>query len=744
MTRNFVGQTLHGRPFELDEDLVRANFRDSNLRGVNFKNLDLSGADFSNADIRGANFCNATLVETNFSKVRAGLEKRSKLLKIALAFLLTVLTSCCTAFLNEIYTIAIFSPNFIKRQGISLNIVVLLLIIFTYFSIAQQGFKSRAVIVTIITGAVLGGALSFIVSQYVSHYQLVSTESVTPDKAIAVSIFLGIFLVLEKLIVISVGADAVSRTFAAIGSSSRTLGITILIIGMVLGLSAVQFVFVYVFLGVGKSIISEVIVDAIGYLFFSVYLYLRISREDENFIAVRNTGIKFGCWGGTTFCGANLSRALFIRAVLENTNFSSSKQQPTLLTHVDWTEAKHLNYANLTQSILANCAVRELLVTRHGDSRNYEKLSLRSANLSGVHLIAANLKQVDLTNAICHETRLDKSNLKDAIVVGTDFTGAYLTEACIEDWILDATTILTQNCQCIYLLEEPDFSGNRERRPRIGTFAPGEFSKLFQELLNTITLVFEDGIDWKAFVTAFKTLQDQNQDTELSIQSVENKGDGTVLVRVNAPLTLSKEKLRRDFTQNYETDLKALEARYQAELEDKDREINFHREKYLDMREISFLLAQQKINVTARVESKIMNDSSDSSRKIQIGDVSGNLTASSSAFNLGDISGTVTNILNQLQSSNQSNASELSDHLKQLKSAIETETNLNSDDKVEALEQVNALAQAGQNPQDASLKKEANKAVKILRGTLVLVPSAATFAKACSELLPVITKLLGL
>ena len=48
---------------------------------------------------------------------------------------------------------------------------------------------------------------------------------------------------------------------------------------------------------------------------------------------------------------------------------------------------------------------------------------------------------------------------------------------------------------------------------------PGEFTKLFEEVLNTVDLIFRDGIDWKAFVNAFEKLQVKNGDTELYIKS---------------------------------------------------------------------------------------------------------------------------------------------------------------------------------------------------------------------------------
>jgi hypothetical protein len=154
------------------------------------------------------------------------------------------------------------------------------------------------------------------------------------------------------------------------------------------------------------------------------------------------------------------------------------------------------------------------------------------------------------------------------------------------------------------------------------------------------------------------------------------------------------------------------------------------------MREITLLLAQQDVNI----DNKVMINSQDQSRNFD----NVNITANNSVVNLGDISGNVTNTIRQLQSSSHSNAAELSDRLQQLQSIIETESELNDDDKAEALEQVNTLAQAGQNPKDSTLKKSANTALKILKGTIAALTPTAAIVKACNDLLPVITKLLGL
>ncbi|HCF28625.1 MAG TPA: hypothetical protein DEV81_15800, partial [Cyanobacteria bacterium UBA11049] len=257
-----------------------------------------------------------------------------------------------------------------------------------------------------------------------------------------------------------------------------------------------------------------------------------------------------------------------------------------------------------------------------------------------------------------------------------------------------------------------------------------------------------NGIDWKAFVAAFQKVQVENEDTELAIQTIENKGDGVIVVKVNVPPGTNKEKIHSDFTQSYELALKEVEKRYKAELKAKDDQIIIYRQQYTDMKEIVSVLASKPVNVEVnnRAESKAMNESNDQSRKIDIGSIGGDFNASGQALNLGsiDISGTVTNTIGQLQESNTSEASQLADLLKQLQAAIEKDENLSKEDKDTALEQVKVLAEEGQKPKDGAMQKAAKSAITMLRGTVMVLPATATLFEACSKLLPLITKLFGL
>ncbi|GAB4241614.1 MAG: hypothetical protein Kow00121_67710 [Elainellaceae cyanobacterium] len=120
------------------------------------------------------------------------------------------------------------------------------------------------------------------------------------------------------------------------------------------------------------------------------------------------------------------------------------------------------------------------------------------------------------------------------------------------------------------------------------------------------------------------------------------------------------------------------------------------------------------------------------------GDISG-------VINLGAISGSVTNAINQIPDTpKESDQPSLKELLLQLQAAIEAESALPPEDKAEALEQVKILAEAGQAPEDGTLKKAAKTAVKVLKGTVAGLPDVTQLVEASAKLPPAITALLAI
>ncbi|MCF3606767.1 hypothetical protein L2E81_09125 [Planktothrix agardhii 1033] len=130
----------------------------------------------------------------------------------------------------------------------------------------------------------------------------------------------------------------------------------------------------------------------------------------------------------------------------------------------------------------------------------------------------------------------------------------------------------------------------------------------------------------------------------------------------------------------------------------------------------------------------------DQSRNINI---SGG-TVNAGALNLGNITGTINNTINQLPASDNPNKPGIKELLGELTEAIASDKDLSEKDKTKALKQVQALAEAGQNPKDEEKKDIADTAITMLKGIVAGLPSVATAAKAVQELLPLIMPIFGL
>ena len=206
--------------------------------------------------------------------------------------------------------------------------------------------------------------------------------------------------------------------------------------------------------------------------------------------------------------------------------------------------------------------------------------NLTGADLTGADLTGANLTGADLTDANLTDAKLNGADLTSAKLyrtqaLGTYFTDAILTEACIENWNID-NKINLENVICDYIYLS---RGQRKRRPSDPNrnFKPREFAKLVEKYIETINLIFKDGIDWRAFLTSFQILQVEYGEQNVSIQAIEKKSDGAFVIRLNVPSDVDKAEIESRAKESYKTNLKLLETQYRAELQAKDRKIKIYK-----------------------------------------------------------------------------------------------------------------------------------------------------------------------
>ncbi len=260
--------------------------------------------------------------------------------------------------------------------------------------------------------------------------------------------------------------------------------------------------------------------------------------------------------------GVNLERVYLVGAYLVDAYLKDTNLEGAYLEGANL-ERAYLGGANLAGAYLEGVN----LVGTYLERANLEGAYLEDADLRGASLGNANLKRAYLERAYLGGANLGGTNLEGAnlegaylskvMALGTTFKNATLTGACIEDWKIDnETNFEGVICEYIYLKE-----GQQERRPsHLNTnFEPGDFANFVQKSLNTVNLIFRGGINWEAVAYSINKTQILNQDTPLTIQKIENKNDGVVVIKINVSNNTAQDKIESDFWQNYELTHKLLE-----------------------------------------------------------------------------------------------------------------------------------------------------------------------------------------
>jgi len=288
------------------------------------------------------------------------------------------------------------------------------------------------------------------------------------------------------------------------------------------------------------------------------------------------------------------------------------------------------------------------------------------------------------------------------------------------------------DCQHVFLREKPDARGDRERRPHNPNkdFQPGDFEKLFKEMIDTVQLLIRNGINPDSFKAAFQSIiQAHPGITTDSIQSFERQGDD-ILLTLKVPEGTNKADVERTWDEVYEARLAAATAAAQLEAEKRRGD---------DIKEVSLGFSR----FLSSFQINNMNN------PINTGDGSfyagGDVNLTGSTLNLGTISGQVSNQINQIPAPTVADQPSLKDILTQLQTAVETDGELSDEEKAEALQAVGRIATAGAEPNpDAKAKGIVKRATDTLKGLAESLTDASKLAEACKTLLPTILSLFAL
>jgi len=720
------------------------DFQGQRLLGQNFKGQNLRGADFRGADLRSANFTGAVLTRANFSGIKAGLSLpwlgMIGLVMTVLSFLGAMIIAYASGFIGS----PPFQENFVIGYVISRCVALLLFGTF--------------VVVTLLSG--LGHSLGVLL--------------VTVAAIIAIMLALpGIDDTRGEIWVQSV-AIAIESAGIIVSALALTLaqviggkfGISLfgvmsgfgLVLGFVAGFSDPQLTENWGFLvGLAIPLVSLAIAT-------SLYIGYQAIAESPKFTLIRQMAIALGSFGGTRFCGADLTDADFSRAVVPNTDFRNA-----IITRTCWHQVKLIRKARVGASYLSDRKICQLVVSKHGQAQNFDDMNLQGVNLAEADVAESSFISTKLMAASFENADLTGTKLVRAQLYAANLSGACLTGAYIEDWGISTDTVLDQvRCKYIYMrlptADDPDACRKPDNRDE--SFSDGDFTDFIAPIIKTLDLYRTQNIDPRAFAQTFKTLDlyhhegidpsavaiafnqlaKEHPEAELELVALEGRGDEKIRLQAKVTGSSDRSALSAAYFDQYQSikalpyaDLQSLLAGI-AEKDDRIRSLEKIVETALGNNQRFYVETYYNVGDTVSEKSSI---------NIQAGGDIGNVSGIAGrdingVINLGTISGSVTNAINQLPDQSSASQPSLKELLTQLQAFIEAEAGLPVEDKAEALEQVKTLAEAGQKPEDSGLQKAAKTAMKILKGTVSGLSETTKLIGECAKLLPAIATLLAL
>jgi len=610
----------------------KRNFQRVNLRGQSFKGQDLSGADFSEADIRSTNFKNANLQGVNFTETKSGLQKRWVIFLLIISLCLSEFSGCCWVYFLILPISLLFDMNNLENfyGGLFYLIILLtfLIIIFQKGIIACTGsFAGAAAIIGAFFGIFLG-ILSFPGSTVLLYPTFLAFLIAFIFALPGVVTFAGAFA----------GAIAGAMTITGVATVIFSIAFTTVFIFTESFIEAFIQVFaepdsIFKDLAVDITLARAIFITSSIFLF---YIGWRALKGDKRDTIVRSSAIVFASTGGTSFQCANLTNAVFTRAILKNTDFRNA-----ILTGTNFSNSKKLDLARPGNTYLKNLKLQQWL-TATGQDKNFDGQDLQGVNLQGKNLTDASFIGADLNEANLQDADLSRAKLVQTKLDKTDFTGATLTGAFIEDWGITVNTILRGvQCDDIYLRLPTKENPDPHRKPdnRNENFEDGDFEDFIKPIFDTLDLYHNQNIDPRAIALAWKNLAENNPNANLRFASMEVKGEDNLLLKLKTSPNADKSQLNAEYFEEYNR-IKVLNEVNKKLLADKNERI----QKLENMIELALKTPDYYVK-----GDLVEGNKSDRSRKIE---VEGTVNASDAVgLNTGDISETMANKINQVPDS---------------------------------------------------------------------------------------------
>jgi uncharacterized protein YjbI with pentapeptide repeats len=724
---------------------MAAEIQNKNLQNIDFRGQNLTGKNFSNTDIRGVNFSSTVLVGANFSHAKAGLPIIWTIGLITLSIILSLFAGLIAAY-GGAFIGDLLSG---KTYGHTIfGIISLICLISFLIIIFWSGLGATLAILSELIAAFLIAVLAF----------LPETESKLIDSLIVGAVFtvIGLAGSLAGLVNMAL-AVAIARVMAL--PKVRIIMSLMALLGIVLG----------ALLGVRSQVSAYFISVIVGLATITLGAYVgwQAIADNKKYSLIRSLAVGIVSHGGTKFRNADLTDADFTQATLKSVDFRSA-----ILTRTCWLNVQNLDQARIDDTYLKDAKIRQLVITKDGRDKNFDYLNLQSLNLQNANLENSSFVSTDLSLANLENANLSGAKLAQAQLYQTNLKNAHLTGAYIQNWGISTDTQLQAiKCEYIYMRLPTKSDPDPCRKPdnRNETFKEGDFADFIAPIIKTLDLYQTQHLDPRKVASKFKTLDlfhyegidptaaaiaitqlaDNYPEAGLEVVSLEGRGQEKIRLQAIVAGNVNRSELYNEYFRTY-SEIKSLP------YSDLQGVLIGIKEKDERIRSLENLLSnaihQPKFYVETYQNKGDFKMSEISKGNVSISGTQGNVSGIAAAGEnqsltgvaIGAISGNVTNSINQLPESSKSEEPGIKELLTQLKSAIETDTNLSDEDKSEALEQVQKIAEAGQQPEDEGVQKIVKKSVTFLKGIISDLPSAVELVKTCGTLLPLVTKFFGL
>jgi uncharacterized protein YjbI with pentapeptide repeats len=444
------------------------------------------------ADLRGYDLSNTEFIDFSFKGKIVGLTVKRKILLFAISILLSLFTGLVADLAAGICYIA---AQRINHQIVVVLMIAISLVFLSVFTSKKYGFYSLLILLIIFI-AVIGSAVGSLLGAVI-----------------------GSLTVAMIIIVLLIGAATGAGIYAILNKWSVVLAAIGSIVGSIMlhkQYNDIQASFLALLL----SIILEVVSGEIA----SKILADNQGEISPLFYFLRSRAIAFSAWGGTSFERSTFINCDFSEIQLNHTNFKNA-----VFFRTNFRKVKGDFNSRFDGTILDDFIVKALCFGNEKKEENY----------AGLNLNGAYLREADLRCAL----------LSKAQALGTDFTGADFSEACIQDWNINSETILDDIiCNRVYVTHT--ISGSKikfiQHKPDSGEFTPGQFSQWIKNIRDvTVDLILAKDTNWKAIAPSILRSGMNNPGSLISIASIENKKD-YVVIKLEVSPSSDKELLHQD------------------------------------------------------------------------------------------------------------------------------------------------------------------------------------------------------